>query len=256
MPRAPRKRSTTGIYHVMIRGVNRQIIFEDREDKKKFLTTLKKVKDLSDCKLFAYCLMDNHVHLLLKESPEMSVSDIMKRTSSRYVVWYNRKYERYGHLFQNRFKSENVETVDYFRTVLRYIHQNPLKAGHVTNVFESKWTSLPEYLSTSYIIDTKPVLKLFENNSTNNSSIQNFKIFMSEQSEEECLDLETKASDEEVKMFLTMKLGIKTSSQLQQMNRNSRDDVLKQLKKLKGVSNGQLARITGISKNIIQRAGK
>ena len=119
-----RKQSSTGIYHVMLRGVNRQQIFLDKEDCTYFLESLYVCKQISRFKLYAYCLMGNHVHLLInaKEEP---VDMIMRRLGSKYVYWYNSKYERIGHLFQNRFKSEPVETDTYFLTVLRYIHMNP-----------------------------------------------------------------------------------------------------------------------------------
>jgi putative transposase len=121
MPRVARGRSSSGIYHIMLRGINRQIIFEDEEDKTRFLETLRKYKDISKYQLYVYCLMDNHIHLLVKESGE-TISEAIKRISSSYVYWYNTKYERCGHLFQDRFKSEIVENTTYFFTVLRYIY--------------------------------------------------------------------------------------------------------------------------------------
>ncbi|TLS38639.1 transposase [Pseudalkalibacillus caeni] len=116
MPRKARRKSSTGIYHVILRGINKQTIFEEDEDKRKFLETLKKYKRISQFELYSYCLMDNHVHLLIKESEE-TVSKALKRISSSYVYWYNMKYERIGHLFQERFKSETVETRAYFLTL-------------------------------------------------------------------------------------------------------------------------------------------
>ena len=104
--------------------------------------------------------MDNHVHLLLKESEE-TISKVIKRISSSYVYWYNLKYDRCGHLFQERFKSENVENRAYFLTVLRYIHQNPIKAQLATNVFECRWTSIHEYVGKTKIVDINGVLQLF-----------------------------------------------------------------------------------------------
>jgi len=127
LARVARERSRTGIYHIMLRGINRQTIFKDNQDRVRFLDTLGEYKNICEFVFYGYCLMDNHVHLLIKETKE-SVSDIIKRICSSYVYWYNAKYKRCGHLFQERFKSEVVETDSYFLTVLRYIHQNPLKA--------------------------------------------------------------------------------------------------------------------------------
>jgi len=112
MPRQARVKSQSDIYHIMLRGINQQVIFEDEEDSKKFIETLKTYKAISGYKLFAYCLMNNHLHLLLKIEKD-SLDLIIKRISSSYVYWYNWKYYRRGHLFQDRFKSEPVEDNDY-----------------------------------------------------------------------------------------------------------------------------------------------
>ena len=112
----------------MLRGINQQQIFEDSEDCEKFVQILKDCKAISEYKLFTYCLMGNHIHLLIQEGKE-PIEQVMKRIATRFVYWYNIKYQRVGHLFQDRFKSEPVEDDAYFATVVRYIHQNPVKAG-------------------------------------------------------------------------------------------------------------------------------
>ena len=103
MARKPRKKSLSGIYHVMLRGINKQTVFEDKTDRYRFMQTLVYVKQKSGLLLYGYCLMDNHVHLLIEEREE-SISKAIQRLSSSYVLWYNRKYERSGHLFQGRFR--------------------------------------------------------------------------------------------------------------------------------------------------------
>ena len=112
----------------MLRGINQQQIFEDEEDNLRFLETLFKYKQQCGYEIYAYCLMGNHVHILLKEGKE-DLTLVLKRIAGSYVYWYNWKYHRSGHLFQDRFKSEPVENDIYFLTVIRYIHQNPVKAG-------------------------------------------------------------------------------------------------------------------------------
>ena len=92
------KRNNTGIYHIMLRGINRQTIFEDNEDMIRFLDTLARYKDDCLLELYSYCLMGNHVHLLMKTAEP--ISKIIKRICSSYVYWYNKRYERCGHLFQ------------------------------------------------------------------------------------------------------------------------------------------------------------
>ena len=140
MPRQPREKSESGIYHIMLRGINQQVIFEDYEDYSKFIETIETYKAVSEYKVFAYCLMSNHIHILLKVEKE-GLDLIMKRIAGSYVYWYNWKYYRKGHLFQDRFKSEPVEDDEYFLTVLRYIHQNPIKAGITKTIDDYKFSS-------------------------------------------------------------------------------------------------------------------
>ena len=90
----------------MLRGINRQDIFEDEEDFLHFLTVLKECKAICEFEIYAYCLMTNHIHLLIKSGKE-PLALVFKRIGSRFVYWYNLKYRRSGHLFQDRYKSEN-----------------------------------------------------------------------------------------------------------------------------------------------------
>ncbi|MGO5010399.1 transposase [Niallia sp. Sow4_A1] len=252
MARNPRKKSVNGIYHIIIRGINRQIIFEDNVDKIQYLKTLKKYKGICKFKLYGYSLMDNHIHLLCKETDE-SISEIVKRISSSYVHWYNAKYDRSGHLFEGRFKSETVEDVRYFLTVLRYIHQNPLKAGVSKNVLNCKWTSISEYMDKPNLVDTELALQLFS--SDEKKALELFKAYSFELNEENCLDSNNavKVADEEV-LKIMRSLEIPNNATLQKLNKKERDKLLKKLKCIEGVTIRQIARLTGISKSVVQRA--
>lgn len=254
MPRVARKKSRSGIYHIIMRGINRQSIFEDDEDRYRFLETLRKYKEVSRYQIYSYCLMENHIHLLLKEAEEEeSLSTAMKRISSSYVYWYNTKYERSGHLFQERFKSENVEDRGYFFTVLRYIHQNPLKAGLVTDVFQSEWTSVHEYISKGKIVDIDFGLDLISSN--RKEAVKLYTEYMRQHNDDQCLDITVRSrkSDQEVRKMLHQ-LGISSKSELQQMTKDNRDAILAHLKTIEGISIRQLSRITGVSKSVVERA--
>ena len=101
MARTARATGDSGIYHVMLRGINRQRIFEDDEDRDRFLEILKKSKEKDGFDLIAWCLMPNHVHLMIHEN-EVKLGTIFRRIGASYVYWFNGKYERTGHLFQDR----------------------------------------------------------------------------------------------------------------------------------------------------------
>lgn len=153
MARSARRKSISNIYHVMLRGINKSRIFHDAEDNRKFIKVLKECQEISEFKLYAYCLMGNHVHLLLQVCKE-PLEQVMKRIGTRFVIRYNNKYSRTGHLFQDRYKSEPVDDERYFFTVLRYILYNPVKAGICARAEEYTWSSATDYFRGGGITDT------------------------------------------------------------------------------------------------------
>lgn len=247
MPRAKREKSSTGIYHVMLRGINQQEIFEESEDYDKFISVLKDCKELSKFKLYAYCLMSNHIHLLMKEEDE-DIGQIVKRIGSRFVYWYNTKYQRTGHLFQDRYKSEPVNDQSYFDTVLIYIHRNPVKAKVSEYPKEYAYSSYIEYMGKADIVDTDFVLSYW--------SKERFKELNDCELPVECLDVSesriTKVTDEEAKQIIKRISKCENATEFQELEKKQRDKYLKKIKE-KGVSIRQISRLTGIAYYIIQR---
>lgn len=251
MPRVSRKLSQTGIYHIMLRGINKQNIFEDNEDRFKFLEMLSYFKTQCKYVIYGYCIMNNHIHLLIKER-EDSISIAIKRISSTYVLWYNKKYKRCGHLFQERFKSEPINDELSLLRVLRYIHQNPIKAGLVHHIFDTKWTSYYEYISIKNIIDTDLILDILSSN--RDDAIELYMEYMEENNDDTYMDLNSKIfiSDDDILVYLKL-LGVPNVSTLQQMNIKDRNSIIQELKKMDSASIRQISRITGISKSVIGR---
>jgi len=249
LPRSARMISESGIYHIMLRGINRQAIFEDDEDIQRLLETIVRYKEICKYEVYAYCIMSNHVHLLLKET-EDAISNVVKRISGSYVFWYNKKYERCGHLFQERYKSEAVENDEYFLTVLRYIHQNPIKAGMVKDISTYKWNSYNEYIKEAVVINEDFVLGMFSNDKA--KAIELFCKFNYQKNNDMCLEDEDKirVSDSELKERL-VKLGIANASEFRQFEKGKRNEFIRELKSIEGVTIRQLSRITGISKSMI-----
>ena len=249
MTRVGRKRSKSGIYHIVLRGINRQIIFEEEEDSIKFLDTLKEYQEISGYKIYAYCLMENHIHLLLKEEQE-DLGIIMRRIGASYVYWYNWKYRRCGHLFQDRFRSEVVEDEAYFLTALRYIHQNPVKAGIVNHAGDYKWSSYSEYIDKNVIIDIDFALNIFSRN--REKGIESFKEFHQIENDDACIDIEEnrRLTDEEAIGIIKKVCHISHCNEVQIIEKDKRDRYLKMLKG-NGLSTRQIARLTGISRSVI-----
>lgn len=253
MSRQARQKSQSGIYHIILRGINKQILFEEEEDKEKFIECLRFYKESINYIIFGYCLMDNHIHLLIKEGKE-SIGNTMKRIGVSYVSWYNRKYDRSGHLFQDRFKSEVVEEDDYLLTVLRYIHQNPLKASIIKNLEEYKWSSYKEYLAQPETVDTDLILKMFA--LEKEQSMIDFKNFMHEQNDDACIDsIETRRmTDQETRELIKEHANVNSPSELRNLDIMARNQVIRKIKEIEGVSTRQIARLIGISQSIVSKA--
>lgn len=144
MPRQRRKESSTGVYHVIARGINRELIFNQAREKLYLKRILKEFLSNHNVEIYAYCIMSNHVHLIIK-SELQELSMYMAKCLAKYAEYYNYKHKRNGHVFQSRFKSECIESTKYFWNCLRYIHLNPLKANQVKNIMNYKYSSLYEY---------------------------------------------------------------------------------------------------------------
>ena len=251
MPRRARKKSSTGIYHVIFRGINRQRIFEDDQDYEKLLETLKHYKEKSGYEIYAYCFMSNHVHLLIKEGEE-ELGTVFRRVGATYVYWYNWKYNRRGHLFQDRYKSEAVENDRYFLTVLRYIHQNPLKAGIVKRISEYPWSSFGEYMEKPNICDIEFSLNLFCKD--REEAIRLFREFNLEINEAQCLeyDQNMRWKDPEAIDFIKRISGVQSPLEIQSFEKEKRNDIIEKCKE-QGLSIRQIERLTGVSFGVIRR---
>jgi len=159
MPRQARQRSDSGVYHVMLRGVNRDALFLEPADYERFLLALGQVRADSGCRLLAYCLMTNHVHLVLRATEE-PIGAVVKRLGVRYSGWFNRKYGRVGHLFQDRFRSQAVEDDSYFVALIRYVWNNPVEAGLVERPEQYLWSSRRLVGNQSSIADESELQRL------------------------------------------------------------------------------------------------
>ncbi|NYB74649.1 transposase [Sedimentibacter hydroxybenzoicus DSM 7310] len=249
MPRKARIKSNTGIYHIMLRGIDKRNIFLENEDKLKFINDIKKAKEKGNFNVFGYCLMDNHVHLLLQESEEIGTS--IKRITVAYAGWHNKKYDRIGHLLQNRYLSEPVNSEQYLLTVLRYIHQNPVKANIVVNAREYKWSSFGEYYlfynEQKTLIDGDLIQSYFK-------TFDEFNAYTNESNDDKCLDIKNaKYSD---KKMTDMIINLYKISNLPILSMDKKRQIIQEVYKKENTSIRQLARIFGISKTVVDNVIK
>ena len=244
MPAKPRVYSESGYMHITARGNGKQILFEEKPDYLFFLHLLKKYSIETKVSICAFCLMENHVHLLIYD-PEKNVSLFMKKLCVTYAGYFNRKYDRIGHLFQGRFGSKVIDDEDYLLTVFRYILNNPRESG-INNAAEYPWSSYKSYGNPNSFVDTGIIQELL-------GSWQDYAEFISSKYEEDSELQVVKHNDEWAQKIIRDYLNIESGTVLQSYDFQKRNDAIRLLKE-KGLSIRQIERLTGINRNAIHRA--
>ena len=215
------------------------------------MNVVRKCKEVSGFKLYAFCLMTNHVHMLI-EAGEEPLEIVFRRIGTSYVKWYNQKYERTGHLFQDRYRSENVETEQYFMTVLRYILQNPMKAGMESSLGQYKWTSYRAYeKGIGSITDTEYAESIF-------GGRDSLLTFCNEQNEDVVLDEDDytwRIKDDEAIDIMKQISNCSSVSEFQQLDRKIQKNYVRDMF-LQKLSVKQISRITGMPRTTVDREVK
>ena len=253
-----RKKSFSNIYHVILRGVNQQQIFEDSRDFQQFLFCIEAGHKVAKYELHAYCLMGNHVHLLIKADLEQ-LAKAMHCIQDKFVIWYNHKYDRCGHLFQGRYLSFPIESESYYMQCYRYILQNPVKAGIADRVTDYNWSSVGALANSwdNLRVNTNLIEGLF-------NSRNEMLAYMLESNEDEIADLTNVnsrykgskyLSDDDVRKIIFEISGCSTPSEFQQLTKEDRDAYLFQILE-HHMPVRQLSRLTGISRTSITRAAR
>ncbi|UNC93089.1 transposase [Candidatus Contubernalis alkaliaceticus] len=186
MARKPRIHYPGALYHVMVRGNNKEKVFLDDVHKSKYLFLLALYKEKLGFMLYAFCIMDNHAHLLI-EVKDVMLSQIMQRVQQVYTQWFNRKYSRTGHVFEQRYKALLCDKDSYLLQLIRYIHYNPVRAN-LDDGIEYKWSSHIHYIGKEKgnLVDTYNMLSMFSENKK--EAIKQYSYFMGQESEEKNLE--------------------------------------------------------------------
>lgn len=259
MARLQRKYSNTGYYHVMLRGNERKKIFRDSQDRLKFISILEKKQSETDLSFYAYCLMDNHIHLILRENNN-EISLIMKGIATSYAMYFNIKYGRVGHVFQDRFKSEAVEDERYLMAVIRYVHFNPIKACMVERPENYRWSSYQWYMKPeaeeAKFMDIKYILGIISENQE--VAIKEFERFFMEKNDDVFLDDDESSirTLEEVEAYLDKYMqenwsGINRDKII--TDRSMRNKVIRNLRMHTKLSIINIARLLGVNRGIVEK---
>ncbi len=263
MPRKEREHSETGIYHVMLRGINRQDIFDEEEDYWAFIRALSSIQyrleddqvtRICTCHIYAYCLMPNHVHLLLCEK-EWKVGEVIKSIASSYVLYYNKKYGRTGHLFQDRFKSEPCNDSAYFITLFRYIHQNPVKAGISKDAKEYRYSSWGnDYLGLS-VLNTcyiDPAINRYGMDMLTEWVVSPLTDDVG------CLEMGERAivPDERIRQMILEKSNTMSIAEFQSLEKKAKREIVRSAMLETGIGPRQMVRVSGMTYSEIYRLSK
>lgn len=160
MPRFPRTFLQTSFLHVITQGLNKNYIFNDEQDIKYYISLMSAEKKLYNIKIIAYCVMNSHAHLLLQVDTIKSLSSFMHKINTKFACYYNKKYNKVGHVFRNRFKSEGIYSEHHLYSCVNYIFNNPVKAGICTqpqnyafsnySAYHSKYNDICTNTSSEY----------------------------------------------------------------------------------------------------------
>jgi REP element-mobilizing transposase RayT len=247
MPRAARAKSKSGVYHVMLRGINRQQIFLDDEDNAVFIGTLRRICGLDGIRVYAYCLMGNHAHLILREINE-PLGTAMRRLGASYVRWYNEKYARTGHLFEDRYRSEPIEDKQRLLHAIRYIHLNPVKAGLCAEPNEYLWSSYHEFAAAEpSLIPIGEVLRMVERDQVLSPCM-----ISSSSGGAKPNEPATGLTDARAREIIIEVCGCTDASAFGRLGADERSHALRALCE-KGLSASQICRLTGISYAVARR---
>lgn len=255
MPRSARKKCENQVYHIMMRGNNREKIFVDKEDKSRIIDILEDKKKDKEFFLYAYCIMNNHIHIIIKEGKD-PIARIVKRIAASYSYYYNKKYKRIGHVFQERYRSENIDDDSYLLTAIRYVHQNPLKAG-IGTVHGYHWSSYRDYMGrTGKITDIGEILGMVSN--SRKKALTEFARFNHEAAGETFLDVEdNKECDRNnitdyIHLFLEEK-ELEMGDLKDSANKMAREELIKLLLEKYHFSRRGIANILGLNREVVRR---
>jgi len=184
MPRVPRSYLKTSFFHIIIQGINKNFIFEYPEDIKYYISIMYKIKEEHGIKLIAYCIMNNHAHILIETENLKELSKYMQRLNTKYGMYYNKKYNRVGYVFRDRYKSEGIYDEKHLYSCIKYIYNNPVKAGICARAEEypySNYKKIADEIKEEYVFidvneEKEEICRRVTNNFLNENNIDLIKL--------------------------------------------------------------------------------
>ena len=235
MPRRARRDLESNYLHVIAQGINRELIFKTERNKRKYYELLINNKEDFDVYILAYCIMNNHVHVLIYSDKIDNISKYMKLVNTSFAQYYNKINDRVGYVFRDRFKSQAIKNERYLYNCISYIHHNPVKANIVSDLDAYKYSSYNDYIRKTGIVNKK-TLQLVFGGERDYIEMFNFIHY----GEGEALEVQDETNITNCKW--------KTEN----LDRNELKEECKKLKEL-NFSNRKIAKMIGIDRNKVDR---
>lgn len=228
MPRKPRKCLISSFYHIMVQGINKEYIFQKEEYKEKYIELIKEHKKLN-IDVIAFCVMDNHTHLLIHTKNIKEMTEFMWRINFEYARYYNKKEKRVGVVFRNRYRLEEIDEQKYLLNCIAYIHNNPVKAGIVKKCHDYKYSNYIEFKQKNkYNIEYEKQLI--------NNSFENF------------IEIRENTIEEEIDKFINdEKMEIKEITK----SKEKLKKLVKRIKERSNATNSEISKRLNISKTTV-----
>lgn len=161
MPRLARKNLESPYCHVIVQGINREYIFKDNNMKDAYKNILKKNLEETNVEILAYCIMDNHVHLLMYSDKPENMTKLMHKTNTSFAKLYNKVNNRVGYVYRGRYYVQQIKTEEQLYNCMVYIHRNPIKANIVLKMKDYKYSSYREFYGIKDVITSNGIKLVF-----------------------------------------------------------------------------------------------
>jgi Transposase and inactivated derivatives len=256
MARKARLRSNNRIYHILLRGKDSQDIFLDDEDKVKMMQILKEKKQEDAFFLYSFCILNNHIHIIIREIND-DVSRIFKRAATSYAFYFNKKYNKSGRVFQDRFKSEALDK-ECLLPAIRFVHQNPIKAG-LGDMEAYRWSSYQEYIGKAKgPTDCSEILDMISDDT--DYAVREFIRFSNDESDEPFLEIITDKEIDNQNVYEYIDRFLKDAAmKLEDLkkpeSKKIRDSIILYLMDNSNLSKRRIAEILGINRETVRKAG-
>lgn len=252
MPRKQRAISKVGLYHVMSRGNNKSKVFQEEIYKKIIFKLMLKQERKARIELYGWCIMDNHIHIIIKSSIK-KMSKAMQEINGDFARIYNYREQTTGHVFGARYKSEAIENETYLLNVIRYVHNNPVKAGIVTEPSKYGWSSYRSYLNAKMSNKEINVMEYYFNNKKDHfkkfHTLEDNEIYLD--IHEDLMELRIRKAKKILGQYL-VRHGLNTSNDLR-YHPDIRDTVVKDILKSTELSIMKTCELTNLSYSCVQR---